>query len=145
MDTVLTNIHGEVFYRSAKHIEGDTRVKNRCRFYVWQYKTKDDFDGVIVGAAIGVDKRELADLQGRGVKFYRCNYSGVSYTISLEKFMQFAHPVLNREGDGEQLCVGVRHWEEQDKPTKSKKKVLTITPVIPLRKASQEVQISIFR
>lgn len=123
---ILTNIHGKEFYNSEKHIVGDTREKRRCNLkydWIWQYMTYDDKDGIRFGQCIAIDTRELADLKERGVKYYKCFYTDRRvYRISLEEFQKWAVPVHNnREGDGEQVCVSWRHWEDLTKYPKAKK------------------------
>lgn len=146
LQTVDKNGRVHQFYNSDRDIHGDTRVKTRVNGYdfVWQYVTKDDYDGVIMNKCIAIDEREWKDLLARGVKFYECRYAGgVRYRISLEKFQQWAHPVVGKFGN--QLCVSWRHWDTNEtdelKPKRNKKK---LTKVIPLRAASAMVQGSLF-
>ena len=143
---VLRNINGDVFYDSDKHIHGDTRIKPRCNGYdyIWAYMTKDDYDGVIMNKCIAIDTRELKDLQARGVKFYECRYAGgVKYRIEIAKFLQWSHPVVNRIGDGEQVCASWRHWQETEKKVR-KAKVSALPKVLPLSRASSMVQERLF-
>lgn len=148
MDTlVLRNINNEVFYDSTKHITGDVRIKNRCKLYVWQYRDKDDYDGFRCGACVGLDVEELADLRKRGVKYYECHFvGGTIYKISLDDIEKWAHPVVgNREGDREQICVSIRHWQEEGIVAKLKK-VKKQKPVkaLPLPVAQSPMQGKLF-
>lgn len=148
MDTlVLRNINNEVFFDSTKHITGDTRIKNRCKLYIWQYRDRDDYDGSRCGACIGMDVEELAFLRKHGVKFYQCNFvGGTIYKISLDDIQKWAHPVVgNREGDREQICVSIRHWQEEGAPPKPKReKKQKPTKVLPLSTASSLLQGKLF-
>jgi hypothetical protein len=135
MDTILYNIHGQVFYNSKTHIHGDTRIKTRCdgRNYVWQYRDRQDKDGIAFGACIGMDKQELEDLLNRGVKYYQCNYPAGNYKIEIEKIFEWGVPVVNRQGDREQICVSIRHWDFQPKGGVKKEKPIKVKLVKPKR------------
>lgn len=137
MDTVLHSSSGVEFYNSAKHIKGDTREKRRCNNkydWVWQYMTIDDRDGVRMGQCIAIDTRELADLKERGVKYYKCYYTGgYVYKISLGEFEKWAVPVKNTNPiHGEQVCVSWRHWDDSESKYKKAlakpKKVKVVKP-----------------
>jgi hypothetical protein len=142
---ILSNNKGIVYYDSDKHIKNDTRIKNRCRHYLVQFYTRTDPDGKAqMGACIGLSLEELADLERRGVKNYQCNFPNGSYTISLPDIRLFGIPVeYNREGDGDQIAVSVRHWDFNGKPEKKSKKAKKDTPA-PLPAKPVAMQMSMF-